>query len=267
VTDAFDLTGKCAVVTGASRGIGQATAVALAEAGADVASLHLPDPDNAAVTVSGIERAGRRSFFVEGSTADPKAVESFAERTEQSLGPIDIWVNNAAQLLIRPFLETDEADWHSVMGSNLHGYRNGCFSALRRMAPRGRGRIVNVASVTDIQPITDFSAYVAAKGGVIGLTKALALEFAPQGVAVNAISPGAIETPLTSEAYTPSVRKAYEEKIALGRLGQPRDIADAIVFLASDAARFITGIELVADGGMILNGNVGFGAEPGGSAS
>jgi NAD(P)-dependent dehydrogenase (short-subunit alcohol dehydrogenase family) len=258
----FDLTGKHAVVTGASRGIGQSTAVALARAGADVASLHLPDPDNAAVTIAGVEQAGGRALFVEGSTADPGTVDAFADRVEHELGEIDIWVNNAARLLIRPFLETDEDEWHSLMQSNLFGYRNGCHAALARMAPRGRGRIVNVASVTDIQPIADFVAYVTAKGGVIGLTKALALEFAPRGITVNAVSPGAVETPLTAAAFTPDVRRAYEQKIALGRLAQPEDIADVIVFLASDASRYVTGHELVVDGGMILNGNVGFAAEP-----
>jgi NAD(P)-dependent dehydrogenase (short-subunit alcohol dehydrogenase family) len=253
----FDLQGKSAVVTGGSRGIGQATAIALARAGADVASLHLPDAE-AASTVTRIEELGRRALFVEGSTADSGTVEAFAERVERELGPIDVWVNNAARLMIKPFLETTDDDWSSLLASNLTGYRNGCVSALRRMAPRGRGRIVNVASVTNIQPIANLVAYVTAKGGVIGLTRALALEFGPAGITVNAVSPGAIKTPLTADTYTPAVRAAYEEKIALGRVGRAEEIADVIVFLSSDAARYMNGAEAVVDGGMILNGNVGF---------
>jgi NAD(P)-dependent dehydrogenase (short-subunit alcohol dehydrogenase family) len=255
-----DLQGSCAVVTGASRGIGQATAVALARAGANVASLHLPD-EHAAQTVESIVELGRSALFAEGTTADSAAVDAFAERVENELGPIDIWVNNAARLMIKPFLETTDDDWSDILGSNLSGYRNGCLAALKRMVPRRRGRLVNVASVTNLQPISDLVAYATAKGGVVSLTRALALEFGPVGISVNAVSPGAIETPLTASAYTPAVRTAYEEKIALGRVGQPEEIADVVVFLASDAARYVNGAELVADGGMIINGNVGFVAD------
>lgn len=246
------------MVTGASRGIGQATAVALARAGADVASIHLPDLEGAETTVAGIEQAGRRALMVEGNTADPGAVESFAARVEDELGPIDIWVNNAARIMVRPFLEMSDAEWHDLLASNLNGYYHGCRAALRRMAPRRCGRIVNVSSITATQPISDMSAYITAKGGVVGLTRALALEFGAQGVGINAVAPGATETPLTAHIYTPDVRRTYEERIALGRVGQPDDIAGVIVFLASDAAAYLAGQEIVVDGGMTLNGNVGF---------
>jgi NAD(P)-dependent dehydrogenase (short-subunit alcohol dehydrogenase family) len=251
------LTGKVAVVTGASRGIGSATAVALAQAGADVASLHLADAAKGPETVAAVEALGRRALFHEGTTAHDATVEAFADAVEAQLGPIDIWVNNAARLLVRPFLETDEAEWKSVIASNLSGYRNGCRAALARMVLRRRGWIVNVASVTNVQPIANFSAYVTAKCGVVAMTKALALEFAPFGITVNAVSPGAIDTPLNVEAYTPAVRRAYNKRIAVGRLGHPSEIADAIAFLVSDGARYITGHELIVDGGLILNGNVG----------
>lgn len=256
-----DVSGRRAVVTGASSGIGQATAIALARAGADVASLHLPDADGAAETVAAIEAAGRRALLLEGTTADADQVEAFADRVERELGPIDIWVNNAARIMVRPFLEMSDAEWHDLLGSNLHGYYHGCRAALRRMEPRGAGRIVNVSSITAIQPISDLAAYIAAKGAVVALTKALALEFGPRGIAVNAIAPGATETALTAHMYTPEVRRTYEQRIAVGRVGVPEEVADAVVFLASDAARYVTGHELVVDGGMILNGNVGFAAD------
>lgn len=255
----FDLTGKRAVVTGASRGIGQATAIALADAGADVASIHLAgDAESAEQTAAGIRSAGRRALMIEGSVANPTDVEEFAEKVESELGPIDIWVNNAAQIMVRPFLEMTDDDWHGLLASNFHGYYYGCRAALRRMVPRRAGRVVNISSITAFQPISDMSAYITAKAGVVGLTKALALEFGPLGISVNAVAPGATETALTAHIYTPEVRKTYEERIAVGRIGTPADVAAAVVFLASDASAYVTGHQLVVDGGMTLNGNVGF---------
>ncbi|MBS1883632.1 MAG: glucose 1-dehydrogenase [Actinobacteria bacterium] len=258
----YDLNGKRAVVTGASAGIGQATAIAFAEAGADVAGIHLADPEGAAATVAAVEKAGRRALLVEGTTASAEEVEAFADRVEDELGQIDVWVNNAARILVRPFLEMSDEEWHDLLGSNLHGYYHGCRAAVRRMAPRSSGRIVNVSSITATQPIAEMSAYITAKGGIVALTRALAVELGPRGITVNAVAPGATETELTRRVYTPPVRRAYEERIAVGRIGQPPDVAAAIVFLASDAAAYVTGHELVVDGGMTLNGSVGFSEDP-----
>lgn len=257
----FDLTGKTAVVTGGTRGIGQGIAFALAEAGANVATFSLPDPEGSAATLAGIEERGRKGLTWDGDVTDVAGLDAFATEVEEKLGQIDIWVNNAAAIMVKPFLRTTAEDWDRLLGSNLLGYVNGARAALERMAPRRSGRIVNISSITAHQTITDMTTYITAKGGVVSFTKALALEFGPQGINVNAVAPGAIATPLNRHLYTPEVTAVYESRIAMARIGEPADIAAAVVFLASDEASYVCGHELVVDGGMTLNGNVGFAAD------
>ena len=122
---------------------------------------------------------------------------------------------------------------------------------------QGGGRIVNISSAADVLAVPDLGAYTAAKGAIVALTKVIALELAPAGITANAVAPGAIDTPLNATAYTPAVRRTYEERIALGRIGTADEVADVVVFLASDAARYVTGQELVVDGGLTINGAVG----------
>lgn len=257
----FSLEGRNAVVTGLSTGIGRAVAVALAREGANVAGDYQKDAEGAAITQALIESQGREALTVQGSTADEEHIEDLADQVTERWGSLDIWVNNAARIFVKPFLELESAEWHGLLAANLHGYMYGCRAAARRMARQtGPGRIINITSQSDVQAINGFSAYITAKGGINGLTRVLALELADYDITVNSVSPGPTDTPLNTTAWTPKARATYLERIGLHRIATPEETADVVCFVASHASRFMTGQEIVVDGGLSINGNVGHAA-------
>ncbi len=244
----FSLAGRVALVTGASRGMGAAIAVGLAEAGADVA-VHgnTRSPDDAC---SRVRALGRRALPIVGDLADPAGPERLVRETVERLGGLDVLVNNAGTIRRAPAAETSDEDWLAVVGVNLHAVFRSCRAAGRHMLARGRGKIVNVASLLAFQGGILVPAYAASKGGVAQLTKALANEWAGKGVNVNAIAPGYIRTDNTASLQgDPTRSRQILERIPAGRWGEPADVVGAAVFLCSPASDYVHGHVLVVDGG------------------
>ncbi len=244
----FSLTGKVALVTGASRGLGAAIAVGLAEAGADVA-VH-GNTRSPEATCTRIHALGRRALPVTGDMADPQVPARLVAETIAGLGDVDILVNNAGTIRRAPAVETTEADWLAVVEVNLHAVFRACRAAGRHMLAMGHGKIVNVASLLAFQGGITIPAYAASKGAVAQLTKALANEWAAHGINVNAIAPGYFRTDNTAALQQDVTRsRQILERIPAGRWGEPPDIAGAAVFLASAASDYVHGHVLVVDGG------------------
>jgi len=245
----FDLTGRVAIVTGANTGIGQAIAVALAAAGADIACVgRTPATD----TVARIEALGRRAVIVSADLSTIEPVQRIVDETVAALGGVDILVNNAGIIRRADAVDFTEADWDAVIDTNLKSVFFLCQAAGRHMLAHGGGKIINIASMLTFQGGIRVPSYTASKSGIGGLTKLLANEWAAKGINVNAIAPGYIATNNTAALQADETRnKAILERIPAGQWGDPDDLGGAAVFLASDAARYVQGHILAVDGGWL----------------
>jgi 3-oxoacyl-[acyl-carrier protein] reductase len=244
-----DLSGKVALVTGASRGIGAEVARSLASAGASVGVNFAGSTAAADGVVAEIVASGGRAVALQADVSDPQACVSLVERTIAELGGLDIVVNNAGITRDGLVVRMSDDDWNDVIRTNLTGVFNVSRAATRHLMKQRSGAIVNVTSVVGLVGNAGQANYSAAKAGVIGLTKSLARELAPRGVRVNAVAPGFIETDMTA-SLSEHIRAAASSQIALGSFGTPADVARAVAFLASDDASYITGQTLAIDGGM-----------------
>ena len=239
-----------AVVTGASQGIGRETALALAQAGAKVA-VAARNEEKLAALVSEIAAADGEAFAVKMDVADAEQVKAGFKQVLEKFGRLDILVNNAAVTRDGLAMRMKKDDWDAVLQTNLTGAHLCIQQALPVMMKARAGRVINIASIVAQMGNSGQANYVAAKAGLIGLTKAIAMEIASRGVTVNAVAPGFIETPMT-DVLPEQVKDKLKERIPLGRMGSARDVAAAIVFLASDEAGYITGHVLNVNGGMHL---------------
>ncbi len=243
----IDLTGKVAFVTGSTRGIGHAIALTLHRAGARVAIIGR-DATRAGEVAAAIGE-GAAGFACD--VADAAQVTEAIAAAEQAIGPIDILVNNAGLTRDNLLMRLSEADWDDVLDANLKGAFFTTRAVIKGMMKRRSGRIINISSIVGLTGNKGQANYAASKAGLIGLTKTVAKEYASRGICVNCIAPGFIETDMTA-ALPEDARKVLLEGIALGRLGSPEDVANAVLYLASDLASYMTGQVLVVDGGMVI---------------
>ena len=248
----IDLAGRVALVTGASRGIGRAIALALGASGAAVVVNYRGSEAAAQEVVAAIGESGGRAIAAQADVSDPATHEALIKATTEAFGRLDILVNNAGitrdNLLLR--MKVDEID--DVLNTNLRGVMLLTKAALRPMMKNKWGRIVSMSSIIGLTGNAGQANYAATKAGLLGFTKSLALEMASRNITANAICPGFIDTDMTAAALTDDLRAKALERVPLGRLGTPDDIANAVVFLASDAASYITGQTLAVDGGWTM---------------
>jgi NAD(P)-dependent dehydrogenase (short-subunit alcohol dehydrogenase family) len=248
----FTLSGKVAIVTGARQGIGKAIALALAQAGADIAICDrvIEDGELNAVAEE-VKRLGRRSLAVQADITQKAEVDGLVKRVVDEFGVIDILVNNAAMNIRAPLLELREDGWDRVINTDLKGYFLCSQAVGRRMVEQKRGNIINIASTAAIKAAPEMGAYCIAKAGVVMLTRVLAVELAKYNIRVNAIAPYMVKTKFSQPLWSdPETLKQLESEIPLGRLAEPGDIIGSVLFLASDASSYITGHTIIVDGGL-----------------
>ena len=245
----MSLAGRVAVVTGASRGLGRAIALALAEAGADVALAARAKRD-LEDTGALVQRAGRRALVAPTDVARYAEVEALMGRAVRELGRLDIVVNNAGVAKVAPLAEMTPDDWRFMVDANLTGVFNGCRAAAPHLIAQKSGKVINVASVLGQVGLPGYTIYAATKGGVIALTRALGVEWARHGIQVNAIAPGWFATDMTDPAFSdPKINERLTRDIPMRRIGRPEEIGPLAVYLASQASAFMTGQTIFLDGG------------------
>lgn len=250
----LELTGKTAVVIGGTSGIGRAIAHGLAEAGADVVptSRRIEQVND---TAQEVEQRGRRSLRVTSDVLDRGSMETVLSESVEAFGKVDILVNCAGRTKRAPTIDFPDDDWNAIIETNLTGTLRACQVFGRHMLEREYGRIINIASLSTFVALLEVAAYSASKAAVASLTKSLALEWSPRGVNVNAIAPGVFETPLNTHLLHDTPRgNEFKMRTPMRRFGNVEELAGAAVFLASDAASFITGEVLVVDGGFLASG-------------
>lgn len=250
----FDLSGRIAVVIGGTSGIGRAIAHGLTEAGADVicSSRRAEQVEAAAAEIEGF---GRRTIRCVSDVASRESLQNLLDSAIQEFGKVDILVNSAGRTKREPTLDVSQEDWDLILETNLTGTLRSCQIFGRHMLENGYGRIVNIASLSTFVSLFEVAAYSASKAAVASLTKSLAIEWAKQGINVNAIAPGVFKTALNQKLLEETDRgKEFLTRTPMGRFGKVEELAGAAVFLASEAASFVTGEVLVVDGGFLASG-------------